>query len=256
MFFNAPFDAVIGVARTAIDGLAALLTPLDGAAGAVAIILFTVAVRLLLSPLTYLQVRGERRRAALAPVLEQLRERHRGDPLRLATETVAVQRAAGAGPLAGCLPALLQAPFFLVMYRLVTTGAPGSAPGLLAGQLAGVPLTTHLLAGTAPLPAAPLVFGVLLTLATVLAWWSSRRLRRLSGTAGAGTAAPGAADDRLLVTVGRLMPLLPYATVLMVVLLPLAGGLYVVTNAAWTALEQALWRRPSQQPAGERAGGR
>jgi YidC/Oxa1 family membrane protein insertase len=40
------------------------------------------------------------------------------------------------------------------------------------------------------------------------------------------------------------MTILPYVTILMVAYLPLAGALYLVTSTAWTALEQALWRRP------------
>ena len=52
MSIFAAFDAVVGVAHSAIESLAAVSTP------ALAIILFTVAVRLLISPLTYLQVRG------------------------------------------------------------------------------------------------------------------------------------------------------------------------------------------------------
>jgi YidC/Oxa1 family membrane protein insertase len=40
------------------------------------------------------------------------------------------------------------------------------------------------------------------------------------------------------------MAALPFLTVAMVAWLPLAGGLYLVTSAAWTALEQAIWRRP------------
>jgi YidC/Oxa1 family membrane protein insertase len=42
------------------------------------------------------------------------------------------------------------------------------------------------------------------------------------------------------------MTFLPYATILMVAYLPLAGALYLVTSTAWTALEQALWRRPGR----------
>jgi YidC/Oxa1 family membrane protein insertase len=41
------------------------------------------------------------------------------------------------------------------------------------------------------------------------------------------------------------MSTLPFLTVVMVAWLPLAGGLYLVTSAAWTALEQAIWRRPA-----------
>jgi YidC/Oxa1 family membrane protein insertase len=266
MFVFAPFDAVVGVAHTAVDGLADLLTPFTGdLAAAAAIVLLTIGVRLLVSPLSYLQVRGERRRAALAPRLAELQQWHRGDPQRLAAETLALHRAAGAGLLAGCLPALLQAPFFMVMYRLVTVPPTGAPDVLSAGRLFGVPLTAHL-------PAGPTVFAVLLALAAVLAWWSSRRIRRAqSATASPADAAPaagargaapstgrdkdagnptagssGVADGPAAV-VGRLLTLLPYAMVLVVAVVPLAGGLYVVTSAAWTAAEHAVWRRPRSQ---------
>jgi YidC/Oxa1 family membrane protein insertase len=195
MSISVAFDAVVGVAHAALEALSALSTP------AVAVILFTVAVRLLISPLTYLQVRGERRRAALAPQMTALREKHRDDPLALATETLALQRAAGAGPFVSLLPALAQAPFFMVSYRVVTTGFP------LGG---GLPLTV-----------------LLVVLALALAWWSARRMRRMS----AGTP--------------RWLTFLPYLTAPMVAILPLAGGLYLVTSSAWTAVEHAVWRRPT-----------
>jgi YidC/Oxa1 family membrane protein insertase len=62
---------------------------------------------------------------------------------------------------------------------------------------------------------------VLIALAGALAWWSSRRMRQV-----------------------KLLRFLPYLTVLAVAWMPLAGGLYLVTSTAWTALEQAVWRRP------------
>jgi YidC/Oxa1 family membrane protein insertase len=190
-----------------IDHLSALLAPVtDGHAVAAAIIVLTVLVRLLISPLSYLQARVERRRQVLAPQVEQLREKHRDDPLTLAAETMALQRANGAGPLVSLLPALAQAPFFLVMYR-VALDAP-------AGAVLGVPLTAHLWAG---LP----VFAVLLALTAGLAWWTARRLR--DGPA--------------------LLRFLPFLTLFAVAWMPLAGALYLVTSTAWTALEQAFWRR-------------
>jgi YidC/Oxa1 family membrane protein insertase len=224
MSIFAAFDAVVGVAHSALQSLATVLTPVaGGVAGALAIVLFTLAVRLLISPLTYLQVRAERRRTALAPQIEKLRRKHRDDPMVLATETIALQRAAGAGPFVSLLPGLAQAPFFMIMFRLVRPGA-AVVTGLLAGSLLGVPLTAHLAAG---LPA----FAVLLALAVLLGWWSSRRIRRTA------TGEPGG--------FARILPLLPYLTVLVVAYLPLAGGLYLVTSTAWTALEHAVWRRPA-----------
>lgn len=155
------------------------------------IVLFTVAVRLLISPLTYLQVRAERRRAALAPEMADLREKHRDDPLTLATEMLALQRRAGAGPMAGLLPALAQAPFLLLVFHLSTTHLAVTG---------GLGLTV-----------------VLAGLAAIVAVLHARRLtgwRRV----------------------------LPFLTLPAVGYLPAAGGVYLVTSSAWTALENAIWR--------------
>jgi YidC/Oxa1 family membrane protein insertase len=220
MSLSALFDAAVGVAHSSIEGLAALLTPIaGGAAVAVAIVLFTVAVRLLISPLTYLQIRGERRRAALAPHLSELQRKHRDDPATLAAETLALYRANGARPLAGLVPGLAQAPFFMIMYR-VALDAP-------AGSFLGVALSAHLFAG---LPA----FAVLLAIAVALAWWSSRRIRRMAAAIAAGGSGTAA-----------ILSWLPFATVLLVAWLPLAGALYLATSSAWTALERSvLFARP------------
>jgi YidC/Oxa1 family membrane protein insertase len=203
------FGAVVGAAHSAIEGLTTLLTPAAGTlAAALAIVLFTVLVRLTISPLTYLQARSGRRRAALAPYLAELREKHRDDPATLAAKTLEVHREHGISPFAGLLPALVQAPFFMVMYR-VAWHAP-------AGAVLGVPLTAHLAAG---LP----VFAVLLVIAALLARLAAKRMPAESPV---------------------YLRWMPWLTVVTIGWLPLAGALYLVTSTAWTALEQALWRRP------------
>ena len=205
--------AIVGAAHSAIESLAGLFVPLAGAAAAaLAIVVFTLLIRLLISPLTYQQVRAQRRQAALAPDIAKLREKHGKDQMTLATETLALQRAAGISPFVAFLPALVQAPFFMVMYH-VALRAP-------AGSLMGVSLTAHLAAG---LPA----FAVLLALSVALAWWSSRRMTQAMTTGSMG-----------------FLTYMPYLSVLAVAWMPLAGGIYLVTSTAWTALEQAVYRRP------------
>jgi YidC/Oxa1 family membrane protein insertase len=228
MSLFAAFDAVIGAAHATIEGLAALLSPLaGGTAAAVAIVLFTVAVRLLISPLSYLQIRNERRRAALAPRLTELQHKHRDDPATLVSETFALYRANGAGPMTGLLPGVVQAPFFMIMYRVALNAPPGS--------FVGVPLSAHLTAGV---PA----FAVLLAIAAVLAWLSSRRIRRTAAAAPTrptrSEPGPGARGGSGALAV--MMPWLPFAALPAVAWLPLAGALYLVTSMAWTALERSV----------------
>ncbi|MEU1603668.1 YidC/Oxa1 family membrane protein insertase [Micromonospora matsumotoense] len=239
MLAFSPVHDAAAAAGSVVGWLAELLTPLGGAATAAAIVLFTIAVRLLISPLTVAQVRAERRRAALAPQLRQLQQRYAGDPATLQSELFALYRRAGASPVAGCLPALLQAPFFLVMYRLFGTG--DGAGGLLDARLAGVPLGWHL--GDGVSPSVLVVFGVLLAALLVLARFLSRRAQRAAASAGAPTDQPGAA------LLARVIPLLPYGTVLLALVVPLAAVLYLVTTTGWTVAEHVLLRRPQPVPA-------
>jgi YidC/Oxa1 family membrane protein insertase len=206
---------VVDLTHAALDGLTTVLTPLvPGLAAALAVVVLTAAVRLFLSPLTYLRVRAERRRKALAPRLSELRDEHRDDPVALATESMALYRANGVGPLVTLLPGLLAAPFFMLMYR-VTQSLPGVA--------LGVPLTAHL-------AAAPLFFAALLAAGAILAWWSSRQMRRATGESGDVTG------------MQRWLPLLPYLSLPAIAWLPLAGAIYLVTSTAWTVLERGIWR--------------
>jgi YidC/Oxa1 family membrane protein insertase len=230
MLMFPPLDAAVGTAAAVVSTFAAIAAPLAGAnATALAIVGFTLVVRLAISPLSYLQVRAERGRAALAPRLRELHRRHRDDRARLQAELMALYRAERVNPFGGCLPALLQAPFFLVMYRLATD--PPAGGDLLAETLFGVPLGHRLADGLAG-AAAP-VFACLLVLLAVLAWWLSRRLRRRMSAGGPDAPAP----------LARLLPLLPYGTLAVAAFTPLAAGLYLLTTTAWTALEHATLRR-------------
>jgi YidC/Oxa1 family membrane protein insertase len=219
----APLDAVLGVAYSLITGLADAFGPVFGgyAAGA-AIIAATATVRLLLLPMTLRQVRAERARAALAPRVAELRERHESDPATLARETFALYGSVGAGPLAGCLPMLLQAPFFLVLYRLFASPIIQNGPnGLLVGEFFGVPLGERWAVGGF-LAAHDVVFCMLLAVLALIAWWSSRRM-------------PSGAVP--------VLRLLPFGTVFFAATVPLAAGLYLATTTAWSAAENLVLRR-------------
>jgi YidC/Oxa1 family membrane protein insertase len=162
--FSPAYDVVLAASQA--------LTPLFGAAATAAtIVLATLAVRLLLLPLTFRQVRIERCRAELAPRVEKLRKLHHDDPLKALTETNALYRAEGVGTATTLLPLLAQSPFFLVLYSLFRKPSiDGHANALLQHSLLDVPLGSHWHS---------LVFAGVLALLAIVAAVSMRRLRRL-----------------------------------------------------------------------------
>ena len=125
----------IDVAYHLVSALAGAFAPLPGGlAVAAAIVLFTIMVRLLVLPLSYYAFRGQRAQARIAPQIQELYKRHSGQPERLQRELSALRAREGAGVFTGCLPALLQIPFFTVVYRLFLSGTVGGRPNLLLHQ--------------------------------------------------------------------------------------------------------------------------
>jgi YidC/Oxa1 family membrane protein insertase len=232
-FLNAP----VGVAYHLLFALSQFLAPLTGGlATAVAIIVFTLAVRLLLSPLSFSALRGQARITALQPQIAELRARYSRQPERLQRELTALYAAEGGGLLAGCLPLLLQLPFFSVIYRLLESATVAGRPNLLlAKRLLAAPLGSHWLTGAGPASLQGLVFLGLFALIAAACFAVARMARSAAPAPAAGTGLSRA---------------LPYLTVVFAAFVPLAAGLYLLTSTAWTAAERAIWRRRTR-PAGQ-----
>jgi YidC/Oxa1 family membrane protein insertase len=228
----APFDAAVGVVYDLVTGLTSVLDPVTGGlSAAVAIIVFTAAVRLILLPLSRRQARAGRIRLRLEPQARKIRERHRDDPVRAHEEMAKLYRAEGTSMFAGIGPSLLQIPVFTVVYRMfLSPSVGGHANLLLAHTLLGTPLGQRWLF-TGLLPHG-LVFLALIALLAVAAWWTSRNVSRYQPLP------PGA--------LGKLMKVMPFSTLAVAAYVPLAAVLYVLTTTIWTAAERAtLWRDPS-----------
>jgi YidC/Oxa1 family membrane protein insertase len=221
-----------------VSALATVLHPLlGGVAAAAAIVLFTIAVRLLLLPLSYRAMRGMDAQARIAPQVQALQKKHAGQPDRLQRELTALYQAEGTSMLAGCLPMLAQWPFLSVMYLLFRSASVGgTANSLLGHDLFGVPLGSHWLGGAGPLSAQGAVFAGLLLLLAGIGWLSARMATPRPGPGGTP------ADQASRITAG-LAKVIPYATVILAAFLPLAAGLYLLTTTAWTLGERTLLRR-------------
>ena len=239
-FLGVPVDAAYHL----VSGLTGILTPvLGGLAAVAAIVVFTMAVRLLLMPLSLRALRGQAAQARLAPQLAALRQRHGKQPERLQREMAALYKREGTSMFAGFGPLLLQWPFLSVMYLLFRSPTVGgTANTLLTHDLFGVPLGAHWLSGAGPLGLASaqgVVFVGLFALLAGLCWLSARLGRLMTAQATGISPAPGAAGRP-----GLLVRALPYLTVVIAAFAPLAAGIYLLTTLAWSLAERMLYSRP------------
>jgi YidC/Oxa1 family membrane protein insertase len=241
-FLGVPVDAAYHL----VSGLTGIFTPVLGALAAVAaIVVFTMAVRLLLMPLSLRALRGQAVQARLAPHLQALRQRYGKQPERLQRELAALYKREGTSMFAGFAPLLLQWPFLSVMYVLFRSPqVGGTANTLLSRDLFGVPLGMHWLSGAGAASAQGAVFLGVFALLAALCWLSARLGRLMTAQAvpgGRGGAVPAAGGSGLLVRV------LPYLTVVIAAFAPLAAGIYLLTSLAWSLAERGFyWRRAAQ----------
>ena len=266
------FGVFVAAAYHVVSASASILAPLfGGLAAAAAIVLVTVAVRLTLMPLSYRAMRGMDAQARVAPQVQALQRKHAGHPDRLQRELTALYQAEGTSMFAGCLPLLVQWPVLWVMTLLFRSANVGGARNLLlTHDLFGAPLGSHWLGGAGPFSAQGAVFAGLFLLIAGIGWLSVRMAPRLgtpgigapgvvaasparpgkapAGKAPAGKAGP--ATDQASRMVAGLAKLVPYATVIIAMFLPLAAGLYLLTTTAWTLAERALLRRRLNARAG------
>lgn len=82
-----------------------------------AIIVMTILVRLVMSPVTYKSYVSQAKMKVIKPELNALNEKYKDNAMKRQQETMALQSKAGVSPLKGCLPALLQLPVFYALFQ-------------------------------------------------------------------------------------------------------------------------------------------
>ncbi|MGH3268053.1 MAG: YidC/Oxa1 family membrane protein insertase [Trebonia sp.] len=245
--FGVPVDAAYHL----VLALTNFLSPaLGGLAAVAAIVVFTIAIRLLLTPLSVRALCGQAAMTRLAPQIQELRKRYGRQPERLQRELTALYAREGTSLLAGFVPLLAQWPVFSVLYLLFRSPTVAGGPNsLLSRDLFGVPLGAHWLSGgVATLGGHAAVFPVVLAILAVICWLSAGVARQMTAvpvTAASGTG--GAA--------GLLIKVLPYITVVIAAFAPLAAAVYLVVSVSWSVGERRVFAARSRRLATGPGGG-
>ena len=86
---------------------------------AIAIVLLTVLIKLLMLPLTQKSYVQMQKMQLLKPEMETLQKKYKNDKAKLQQETMNMYKRQGVNPLGGCLPMVFQMPVYIALYRCI-----------------------------------------------------------------------------------------------------------------------------------------
>src|SRR5438552_58545 len=85
----------------------------------VAIILLTLAMRVVLLPLGIKQIRSMQAMQTIQPKAKAIQQKYKGDRQRINEETMKLYKEYGVNPLGGCLPIVLQFPLLIALFAVL-----------------------------------------------------------------------------------------------------------------------------------------
>jgi YidC/Oxa1 family membrane protein insertase len=108
-----------------------------------AIILLTLAVRILLLPLSIKQTRSMREMQMIQPEIKRLQKKYKGDRQKMNTELMALYKEHGVNPFGGCAPLLLQMPVFIALFYVIRQPIQYLGESALRADLMTQALSVH-----------------------------------------------------------------------------------------------------------------
>jgi YidC/Oxa1 family membrane protein insertase len=220
----------------------------------IAIILLTIVIKLVLYPLTQVQIKQQRAMQELQPKIEEIRQRLKDDKEKQAAELMELYKRDKVNPAASCLPLLIQLPVFIALFSALKTGLASHGLNMLYPFVPNPQTINTMFLGVFDLTKPNYVLAIL---AGLIQFWQTRQL--LKPPAGAVKAPPpevagseGAKDESMTAIMNKQMTyMMPIMTVVIGFSLPGGLTLYWLTMSVLTVLQQWLILRktpPKAEP--------
>jgi YidC/Oxa1 family membrane protein insertase len=152
-FLDPLFQAVAWVIIQIHAGLSLIFPKDSGWAWGLSILLLTVLMRIIIFPLFVKQIHASRKMQELNPQVQALRKKYKKDKQRLNQEMMKLYQEAGANPLSGCLPLVVQFPIFISLYnvlRAISTTKPGQSKYGMSADLIQSAQHAHIFGASIP----------------------------------------------------------------------------------------------------------
>jgi len=124
----------------------------------IAIIFFTLLIKLVLYPLTHKQFESMARMQKIQPVIMQLKNQYKNNPQKMNQELMKVYKKYKVNPFGGCLPLILQIPIFLAIWDMLQYSFELRSASFLWIKSLSLPDTIGHIAGI-PFNPLPLIMG-------------------------------------------------------------------------------------------------
>ncbi len=125
------FDYLVDLMKAALTFFYNITAKMGVPSYGIAIILLTIAIKMILYPLTVKQVKSMKAMQDIAPKLKALQEKYKDNKEKMNREVATLYKEAGVNPLAGCLPLIIQMPFFIAIFFAIKEYTYVSNPGFL-----------------------------------------------------------------------------------------------------------------------------
>ncbi|MCK9360691.1 YidC/Oxa1 family membrane protein insertase [Patescibacteria group bacterium] len=209
----------------------------------IAIILLTIIVKVVLYPLTHLQIKQQRSMQELQPKIEEIRQRLKDDKEKQASELMALYKTEKVNPASSCLPLLLQLPIFLALFHALQVGLKSEGLNMLYPFVANPQTINAMFLGLFDLTQPNYVLAIL---AGLVQFWQTRQI--LKPPAATVTPPPpelankeGAKDESMTAIMNKQMTyMMPIMTIVIGFSLPGGLTLYWLVMSLLTVAQQSL----------------
>jgi len=201
----------------------------------VTIILLTIAVKVILTPLSWKQLAAQEALKALQPKLEELKKQYKDDKQGMVQAQMKLFTEHKINPLSSCLPLLVQLPFLIALYYVFINGLKGESLGLLYPFVSRPAELHESFLGILTLTEGKNVFLALVTGA--LQFWQAKML---------STKKPpevkGSKDETFATAMNQqMLYVMPAFTALIVYQFPSGLGLYWLTQTAFGIIQHYMF---------------
>lgn len=204
-----------------------------------AIILLTIIIRFIIYPISVKALNSQRALQRLQPQLQEIQKKYKDDKEKQAKETMALYKKEKINPFSGLFLALIQLPILIALYRVFWNGLKPEALSSLYGFVANPGQFNAMFFGLVDLSKPHLAFAIV---AGILQFFQTKMLMPSTPNG------QPKANDISTIMQKQMVYFFPFITVIILLKLPSALGLYWIVSGAFSIIQQYfIFRKPQQE---------